>query len=85
MRYRTAGILSAILIVVNVGMFSLPAAVGAVFLPYMERGVDPPIYVKILYVASEFCNTWKWVAALLTPPIVVVLFVIAAFTKGTRA
>lgn len=85
MRYRTAGILSAVLVVVNVGMFGLPAVAWAVLLPSMEQGIDPPIYEKLLYVAAEFCSTWKWILALLTPPVVVVLFIIAAFTGGSRA
>lgn len=84
MRYRAAGILSAILVVVNVGMFSLQAAVWAVFLP-LEQGVDPPTYEKILLVGADVCSTWKWIVALLTPPIVVTLFIIAAFTGGARA
>jgi len=86
MRYRTAAILSAVLVLVNFGMFSLPAVAWAVLLPSMERpGVDPPFYIKLLYVAAEFCSMWKWIVALLTPPIVVVLFVIAALTGGSRA
>lgn len=47
MRYRTAGILSAILVIVNVGMFALPAVAWAVLLPSMERGIDPPLYVRL--------------------------------------
>jgi hypothetical protein len=84
MRYRTAAILSAVFVLVIIGMFSLPAAVEPVFLPYMERGVDPPTYVKILYVADELCSTWKWIFALLVPPTVVMLFIIAAFTGRVR-
>ena len=86
MRYRTAGIVSAALVLVDVGMFNLPTVAWPVLLPYMEQpGIDPPIYVKVLYVASASCSTWKWLVAFSTPPIAVVLFVIAAFTRGAGA
>ncbi len=87
MRYRTAGILSATLVVVNVGMFSLRAAVWAVFLPLEQaaQGVEPPTYEKILLVAADFCDIWKWIVAVFTPPIVMALFIIAAFTGVARA
>jgi len=84
MRYRTAAILTAVLAIVNVGMFSLPATVLAGFLPSLEQRVDPPAYERILLGAAAFCIVWKWIVALLTPPIVVALFIIAALTGGAR-
>jgi hypothetical protein len=77
MRYRTAAILSVVLIG---GMFVLPAAVMAAFLPPLEQGSRTPIpgYERILLEAAAFCLTWRFLLAL---PIVVALFTIAIFTN----
>jgi hypothetical protein len=85
-RYRTAAILSALLIVVTGGMFGLPAAVWAAFLPSLKQGLPDPIpdWERILLEAAVFCGNWKWIVAVLTPPTVVVLFTIAVFTSGSR-
>jgi hypothetical protein len=77
MRYRTAAILSVVLIG---GMFALPAAVMAAFLPSSEQGPPTPIlgYERILLEAAAFCFAWRVILAL---PIVVVLFAVALFTN----
>jgi hypothetical protein len=85
-RYRTAAILSAVLVVVTVGMFGLSAAVWAVFLPSLDRGIPDPIpgYERILLEAAVLCSSFKWMLAILAPPIVVVLFVVAELTSQKR-
>ena len=80
MRFRTAAILSVVLIG---GMFGLPAAVLAVFLPSLNEGLPNPVpgYEQVLLGVAEFCGRFRWVLAL---PIVVVLFTVAAFTNPSR-
>ena len=86
MRYRTAAILSAALVVVTAGMFGLPAAVWAVFLPSLKQSLPDPIpgYERILLEVAFLCSRFKWMVALLALPIVVVLFTVAEFTSQTR-
>jgi hypothetical protein len=85
LRYRTAAILSAVIIAVTVGMFALPAAVWAAFLPGLKQGLDPiPGYQRILLDVAIFCVTWKWILALLSLPSVAVLFIVAASTAESR-
>jgi hypothetical protein len=78
MRYRTAAILSVVLIG---GMFGLPAAVLAAFLPSSSQGLSTPIpgYERILLGVAVFFLTWRFFLAL---PIVSVLFTVAAFTHS---
>lgn len=78
MRYRTAAILSVVLIG---GMFVVPAVVKAIFLPSLEQGLPNPVpgYEQILLEVALFCGRWHFVSAL---PIVVVLFTIAGFTNA---
>lgn len=76
MRYRTAAILSVVLIG---GMFGLPAVAMAVLRPAMEQGVPIPIYERILFAVAEFCLTFRWLLAL---PILSVLFTVAAFSHS---
>ncbi len=79
MRFRTAGILSVVLIG---GMFCLPAAVSAVFLPSLNQGLPVPGYERILLGLAEFCGRFRWFLAL---PIVTVLFTFAAISYELRA
>jgi cytochrome c biogenesis factor len=81
-RYKTAAILSLVLIVLIGGMFALPAAV-AVFLPSLKPGIpDPvPVYEGILLGAAFFCLRWHWLLVPLVLPTVVLLFIVAAFTS----
>jgi hypothetical protein len=79
MRYRTAGILSVVLIG---GLFGLPAAVNTFLLPSLDQGVIIPLYERILLGVAIFCLTWRFLLAL---PIVVVLFTIAIFTNESVA
>lgn len=73
MRYRTAAILSTVLIG---GMFCLPAAVFAVF-PNMRQGSPIPVLLGLVV----FCVRFRWFLAL---PITTVLFTLAAFTSVSR-
>jgi hypothetical protein len=77
-RYRTAGILSTILIG---GMFALPAAVKAIFLPSLMLGLPNPVpeYEQVLLAVAAFCLHWQ---LLLVLPIAAILFTIAAFTNA---
>jgi hypothetical protein len=75
MRYRTAAILSVVLIG---GLFALPAAVNAVLLPSLEQGAIIPLYARVLLGVAIFCLTFRF---LLVLPIVVVPFTIAIFTN----
>jgi hypothetical protein len=75
MRYRTAAILSVVLIG---GMFALPAAVNDLLLPSLERGVVMPFYERVLLGVSSYFLTFRFLLAL---PILVVLFTIAIFTN----
>ncbi len=86
MRYRTAATWSALLVAVIVGMFGLPAAVWAAFLPSLKQGLPNPIpgYERILLGAAVFCSRLKWMLAVLAFPIVVVLFTVAEFTSQKR-
>ncbi len=57
MRYRTAAILSVVLIG---GMFVLPAAVKDILLPSLEQGVIIPLYERILLGLSVFCLSFRY-------------------------
>ena len=78
MRFRTAAILSAML--VGGMLFLLPAVVEAVFLPSLRQGVPNPIpdYEANLLGVALFCHRFRW---LLAPLTVLVFFLIAAFTS----
>jgi len=84
-QYRTAVILSVVIVLLTGGMFGLQAAVWAAFLPSLKQGIPDPIpgYEKLLLDVAVFCSTWKWMLALLAPPIVVLVFTIAAFTTDS--
>ncbi len=64
-------------------MFGLPILVEAVFFPSLQQGLPNPVpdYEILLLKLSFFCSRWKW---LLTPPVIVILFVVAVLTDGTR-
>ena len=78
MGFRTATILSVVL--VGGMLFILPAVVEAVFLPSLRQGVPNPIpdYEAYLLAVALFCHRFRWFLAPLT---VVILFLIAAFTR----
>jgi hypothetical protein len=82
-RYKTAAILSLVLIALIGAMFALPAAVEAVILPSLKLGSpDPvPVYEGILLGAAFFCLRWHWLLVPLVLPTVVLLFIVAAFTN----
>jgi hypothetical protein len=66
-RYRTAAILSGILVVLVGGMFGFSAAVWAIFLPFLDQGFpDPvPVYEQVLLHTAVFCGVWKLPLAVL--------------------
>lgn len=72
MRYRTAAILS---VVVIVSMFTFPRAVETLLLPSLPDPV--PGYDQVLLIVAEFCLRWWWVLA---PVIPIVLFTVARLT-----
>jgi hypothetical protein len=81
-RYRTAAILSAVLVG---GMFVLPTVIKAVFLPSLQQGLPNPVpgYEQILLSVAALCLRFSWLLAL---PTVAVLFLIATLTgeSGVR-
>jgi hypothetical protein len=78
-RYRTAAMLSVVLIG---GMFAVPAAIMAVFLPPLNQGApDPlPAYEHVFLAVAAFFLTWRFLLAL---PIAFLLFTVAAFTSAS--
>ena len=78
MRYKTAAILSVVLVG---GMFVFPAVILAIFLPSLRQGLPNPlpVYEQVLLEISAFCLTWRFLLAL---PILSVLFTIAGFTNA---
>lgn len=85
MRYRTAAILSVVLIVVTAGMFGVEAALRTVLLPPSELGFPVSGFDRALFRVDFICERWKWFLALLTLPVLVVLFTIVVFTSDSRA
>jgi hypothetical protein len=83
-RYRTAAIVSSVLIALTGGMFGLVAAMNA-FLPSLEQGRAISGYEGILLGVAFFCARFKWFFALLVLPAVVVLFTVAVITGDSRA
>ena len=81
MRYRTAALLTVVLIG---GIFVVPNVVWAVFLPSLKQGLPNPIpgYERILLEFAVFCDTWRFPFAL---PIVAAPFSFAALTTKPRS
>ena len=83
MRYRTAAILSIVLIG---SMFGLPDAIRAAFVPSLESLQTPvPSYERVLLEVAFFCLRVRWLLALPMAVIVVALFSVAGFTSVMRA
>jgi hypothetical protein len=78
-RYRTAAVLSVVLIG---GMFAVPSAIMAVFLPSLNQGIPDPLpgYEHVLLAVAAFFLTWRFLLAL---PIAFLLFTVAAFTSAS--
>ena len=74
MRYRTAAILSIVLIV---GMFVLQNGAYAVAVR-LDRSQPVPFYLQVFFHIALFVGSYKF---LLAPAILIVLFLVAAFTK----
>ena len=79
MSYRTAIILCVVLIG---GMFLVPAFAASLANHYAEQGLYLPLYLRIYFGVSAFLLTFRF---LLIPPIITVLFLIAAFTSRASA
>ena len=64
------------------GMFAVPAAIMAVFLPSLNQGTPDPLpgYEHIFLAVAAFFLTWRFLLAL---PIALVLFTVAAFTSAS--
>ena len=78
MRYRTAGILSVVLVG---GMFILPVVANAVAVRYLDQGLAIPLYTRILFGVAVFCLSFRWLIAI---PAVAVLFASVEFTSMWR-
>jgi hypothetical protein len=83
---RISVILWAILLLAG-GMFCLPAAIWAIYLPSLRQGLPNPVpgYEQILLGIAVFCGTWKWFLALLVPPTVAALLAIGLTDRRPRA
>lgn len=78
MKFRTASILSLVLVV---AMFALPRAAGYLARSYVEQGIKTiPSYQRPFFELAMFFGRWWWVIAPLT---VSVLFTIAIVTSWT--
>ena len=76
MRFRTAAILSVVLVG---GMFVAPIAMRHVALAYLAQGVKTiPPYQRIFFGIGAFCASFRVVLAI---PILAILFTIATFTN----
>jgi hypothetical protein len=83
MRYRTAAVLSLVLIG---GVFGLPEAIKVLFLPSLEYGNTTPVpaYERMLLGIAIFCLRFMWLLALPIAVVVVVLFAVAGITSAAR-
>jgi len=80
MRFRTAAILSVVLVG---GMFVIPILMEHVALAYVAQGVKTiPFYVRILFGIGAFCASFRVLLAL---PTVAILFTIAIFSSQAQA
>jgi hypothetical protein len=79
MRFRTAAILSVVLVG---GMFATSIAGGALARWHLGRGeLEIPNYERMFFGIAAFCSSFR---VLLAIPIVSVLFTIATFTNQAR-
>ena len=85
MRFRTAAILSVVLIG---GFFGLPDVIKAVFLPSLEQSIPAPtpipVYEGVLLQVAFFCFRFRLLLALPIAVVVVTLFIVAGFTSVLR-
>jgi hypothetical protein len=61
------------------GMFVVPSAIMAIFLPSLNQGIPDPLpgYEHVLLAVAAFFLAWRFLLAL---PIALVMFTVAAFT-----
>ena len=78
MRFRTAAILSFVLIG---GMFTFPMVMMTAANHYVEMGVVIPLYMRILFGVAFFFGSFKW---FLSPLIIIALFLVATVSTVLR-
>jgi uncharacterized membrane protein len=77
-RYRTAAILSIVLVA---AVFGFQYAMRATANRYAEQTLDIPGYLRVLFHIALFVQIYHW---LLVPLVVMAPFIIAAFTSDRR-
>jgi type II secretory pathway component PulF len=78
MRYRTALILSAVIIA---GMFALPMTIEPIANHYIQTGSPIPLYMRLFFGVSVVLIPLRWILA---PATVGALIFIAALTADSR-
>jgi hypothetical protein len=78
MRFKTAGILSIVLVG---AMLALPRAGQAIANWYLEHPVEIPLYARVFLGFSVMIIAFRWI---LIPMTVSILFTIAVFTYDSR-
>ena len=84
MRYRTAAILSVVLIVVTGGMFAIESVLKTTFIPPLHSDLPLSGFDRNLIAVALFCGLYKWLLALFTLAAVPVLVTIAVFTSDSK-
>lgn len=84
MRYRTAAILSVVLIVVTGGMFAIESVLMTTFIPPLHSDLPLSGFDRNLIAVALFCGHYKWLLALFTLAAVPVLLTIAVFTCDSK-
>jgi hypothetical protein len=74
-RYKTAAILSTVVVA---GLIGVPFVMKAALAPYLKHNLPIPGYLKLFFDFCLFLLAYRW---LLAPAIVAVLSLIAALTK----
>jgi hypothetical protein len=83
-RYRTAAILSVVLIVVTGGMFAIESVLKTTFIPPLHSDLPLSGFDRNLIAVALFCGLYKWLLALFTLAAVPVLLTIAVFTSDSK-
>jgi hypothetical protein len=83
-RYRTAAILSVVLIVVTGGMFAIESVLMTTFIPPLHSDLPLSGFDRNLIAVALFCGHYKWLLALFTLAAVPVLLTIAVFTCDSK-
>jgi hypothetical protein len=83
-RYRTAAILSVVLIVVTGGMFAIESVLKTTFIPPLHSDLPLSGFDRNLIAVALFCGLYKWLLALFTLAAVPVLLTTAVFTSDSK-